>query len=412
VAKPPLFFWSTALGVSVLGDHEAGFRSTSFLALSFILLLAYKKYREKPYIAFIVMILCMGSPMLMDLSRRVMLDLPLTAAGLWALYYAQKIFEGGKVWPFFFLCALGWGLKEIAFLPFMAGPLLGLLCFKKGRQALWNPWALMSLALCVAILGVLFWQQPTLHISQSLARAADASATGLNAPWTSYWHALREESPLVLATPLALIWAIFQKNAGLTLMLFTWVFSALAVSAVDLKLPHYLAPLIALSLYAWGDFLKDSRKPLIVATLAALAVIQGFKTQWLLWEPDSFYMHWGRSTYELSQTLRKHLSRGAHTCAVNAYPVGFSFYTGYPMLGFYTSDKAYATVNAVSEFQGMIFRISTEELPEVASRCAWHLVGPSAYFEKYPELFRILHSVNLLSVARILRPDETQDPAP
>lgn len=404
-AKPPLFFWVTGAFVRLFGEYESVYRLTNFLSLLSILLLVSKVMKASPFSKRISMLLFLGSPALVEFSRSVMLDLPLCALALWAIYFGvSQTSQTSRLWPFFLTCVAGWWTKEIAFLPYLLAVFLTCWISKEHRGKFLQKETYLGMGLFLLSLLLLFYLLPTVEISSSAQRIHTAKQqTGIQTNWQSYFDFISQDHPLIWCSPILAVWAIWQKSTLIKAFGIAWIFSAMAICAVELKLPHYLLPLFSISLMLTGFLIETISSRIILGCLFVVALTQVFRVQALLWQPDSYFLDPARATKELSKHAISLLPQDTYLCVINTYPAGFQLYSKRPVLGFFTSERAFSMINAVTEFKGMNFKVEDSSMESRQESCGNLVIGPTEYFLNRSDYFAVIRTLDQLSVAEILR---------
>ena len=112
LAHPPLGVLAIASGIAVLGDRPFGWRFTSALAGTLLLVLVYPTGRRlglrRPW-AFVALMFAAADPLLIAQSRIAMLDSFLALWTVASIYCALRYAESGRTWPWLWLCALALG---------------------------------------------------------------------------------------------------------------------------------------------------------------------------------------------------------------------------------------------------------------------------------------------------------------
>jgi len=112
LAHPPLGVLAIASGIAVLGDGPFGWRFTSALAGTLLLIFIYPTGRRlglrRPW-AFAALLFAAADPLLIAQSRIAMLDSFLALWTVASIYCALRYAGGGRTWPWLWLCALALG---------------------------------------------------------------------------------------------------------------------------------------------------------------------------------------------------------------------------------------------------------------------------------------------------------------
>jgi dolichyl-phosphate-mannose-protein mannosyltransferase len=112
LAHPPLGVLAIASGIAVLGDRPFGWRVTSALAGTLLLIFVYPTGRRlglrRPW-AFAALLFAAADPLLVAQSRIAMLDVFLALWTVASIYCALRYASSGRAWPWMWLCALALG---------------------------------------------------------------------------------------------------------------------------------------------------------------------------------------------------------------------------------------------------------------------------------------------------------------
>ena len=112
LAHPPLGVLAIASGIAVLGDRPLGWRFTSALAGTLLLIFVYPTGRRlglrRPW-AFAALLFAAADPLLIAQSRIAMLDSFLALWTVASIYCALRYASSGRTWPWLWLCALAVG---------------------------------------------------------------------------------------------------------------------------------------------------------------------------------------------------------------------------------------------------------------------------------------------------------------
>jgi len=112
LAHPPLGVLAIASGIAVLGNQPFGWRFTSALAGTLLLILVYPTGRRlglrRPW-AFVALLFAAVDPLLIAQSRIGMLDSFLALWTAASIYCALRFASSGRMWPWLWLCALALG---------------------------------------------------------------------------------------------------------------------------------------------------------------------------------------------------------------------------------------------------------------------------------------------------------------
>jgi len=112
LAHPPLGVVSIAAGIAVLGDRPFGWRFTSALAGTLLLIFVYPTGRRlglrRPW-AFAALLFAAADPLLIAQSRIAMLDSFLALWTVASIYCALRYADSARAWPWLWLCALAVG---------------------------------------------------------------------------------------------------------------------------------------------------------------------------------------------------------------------------------------------------------------------------------------------------------------
>ncbi|MBT9558538.1 MAG: glycosyltransferase family 39 protein [Myxococcales bacterium] len=277
--KPPLLIWSLAGSTSLFGETVFALRLPSTLATALAaaavaaILLAL---RAGPWRALFGALLFLGGGLTMQLSRRVMTDMPLVALLLLA---TSALLSGRRT---LMGVALGLALltKGVAALPL--GGLLGLaLIAREGwRKSLWP--AAVTLLVGLPWFVASTWTHGTEFLSatigyHAIARAAGGVVPGLTA--AELLDVLLLEWPLLVAASIGLGFLI-RAAAGHSalprrdlVVLVVWaVGAAVPPFASGTRLAHYLLPVMPLLALVAGLGVPDSLVASWGRRLGAVAV--------------------------------------------------------------------------------------------------------------------------------------------
>lgn len=112
LAHPPLGVLAIASGIAVLGDRPFGWRFTSALAGTLLLLFVYPTGRRlglRRTWAFAALLFAAADPLLIAQSRIAMLDSFLALWTVASIYCSLRYASSGRAWPWLWLCALALG---------------------------------------------------------------------------------------------------------------------------------------------------------------------------------------------------------------------------------------------------------------------------------------------------------------
>ncbi len=388
-AKPPLFFWLGAVAVHLFGDHEASYRLVAALSflLMLILMIGLLRTPGRGLEVFWVPLLLLGSPLLIGLSNRVMLDVPLTLAVVAMTLVTLRSIESGQPRFVFWVWAIfGWSIKEIGVLPALVGNLAAIAWLAPrqlvDRKQLWG-----GLLFLGSVSLTFFLHQGAHPFQWNTAAAAKSAVLTLAPPFSIYLDAIAIDSPFLFLIPFGLglwIWKLTRGSAprAWTLIAVVTLTQIGAIAITQTRLPHYLAPAFALSLVWIGLMLGGIRGKLLHTVLLLLIVFQGVRANTFRWDPTSPEIDPAPETKAISLATQAQVPANHPICVVNVYFPGVYFYAQRPVVAIYTTEVAYQAVSRVAEFEGRVFFASPDQLrPEIQSRCQGYAIVPTAMLD-------------------------------
>lgn len=379
--KPPLFFWMGALSAKIFGLNEFALRLPAALSgfLTVLLVFSFARRLSGDSGAFLASTTLLGFQLFLNLSHRVMLDVPLVffiTASIYGFY--RGVDEGRYLYLGWISAGLAFLVKGLAFWPALAVPFTYYFVFRrfsifKKREfltgfasftVLFFPWQLYNI---LSPKGGVFISR--FFSGQVIRHYLGQGAYIFNRPFLFYirdFFAL-DHGIFALTVISIVLLAVFYKRAEFTRisMLLIWILIYFAVYSFSRsKLDHYMLgmypPLAVIIGYVFSGRLFSSRVTmalagLLVIIIASLNFIPYLNAQG--WHVDS--------SREIKTLVRKYnlLYQGKERLyTYSIYIPAPVFYSKGEVTGVEPTDRLFKIYTGVAEFKGKVLKLDDKGL--------------------------------------------------
>jgi 4-amino-4-deoxy-L-arabinose transferase-like glycosyltransferase len=395
IGKPPLFFWMSGWIVNLFGDMDWVYRVTPIFSALVLLFIACR-------ISWLSGLLLLGSPLVMIFSRRVMLDVPVTALGALLLACAHKP-DKWKTLALWLFAGAGWWMKQHAILPPLAAALFCLLLQNprvfKTRESIAGALLFFS-----AVIALYFFQGREVHNPVATLSGIRSDSEGYVSKKPVYLDAILADHPVLWLFPIfvvisALKWTSEKSLSQAHIFFLGSLFSLLSLFVAKATLPHYLIPAFTFALIGIGELLNSGTTSRQIKMLLFLVIaVQVCRAQAFRFSSEDPDLNPAPATKSLGRFAALEVPLQFPICAFETYFVGIRYYANRPTLGFYSSSKMFSSIGSVAEFNGLVSLTTTEELKRnLMTKCGGYLILPTKAVGSFPDA-KVLHSHPPLSL--------------